>query len=212
MWCKGPEDVFLPADFAKAQAAGIDVLQSADFSVFDHFFEPDDRGMVVKNVADKECFLFLRGQAYQFFAVGLIEGKGLFYKDVLPGVEGLFGDFVVKSGRGGDDDGLDAGILKHPVDVVGYGNIRVGFDHVFTNVVRAVADGFKDAKLVEVADKVFTPVACADDRYRGRRPFNVQGSRFYVRSTGFKVQGSRFYGRRAVFNVQSARFYGRRLF
>ena len=49
--------------------------------------------MVVKNVADKECFLFLRGQAYQFFAVGLIEGKRLFDKDVLAGVEGLFGDY-----------------------------------------------------------------------------------------------------------------------
>ena len=93
MRSEGPEDVFLPADFAQAQAAGIDVLQSADFAGFDHFFEPDYCGMVVKYVADKEGFLLLRGQAHQFFAVGLIEGKRLFDKDVLAGVEGLFGDY-----------------------------------------------------------------------------------------------------------------------
>ena len=181
MRSEGPEDVFLPADFAKAQAAGIDVLQSADFSGFDHFFEPDDRGMVVKNVADKERLLFLRCQADQFFAVGLIEGKGLFDKDVLACVEGLFGDFVMKGSRGGDDNGLNIGILEHPIDVVDYGNIRVGFGHVFTNVVRTIADGFENAKLVEDADEVFSPITRTDYRYRGRRPFYVQCSRFYGR-------------------------------
>ena len=165
-------------------------MQSADFAVFDHFFEPDDRGMVVQNMADKEGFLFLLGQTHQFFAIGLIEGKGLLDKYVLAGVEGLFGDLVVEGSRGGDDDGLDAGILEHPVDVVGYGNIRVDFGHVFTNVVRAVADGFKDAKLVEVADEVLAPVARADDGDGGRRLFNVQGSMFNGRRL-FNVRGCR---------------------
>jgi hypothetical protein len=41
--------------------------------------------------------------------------------------------------------------------------------------VRAIADGFEDAKLVEVADEVLAPVAGADD---GNRMFYVQGSMF----------------------------------
>ncbi len=211
MWCEGPEDVFLPADFAKAQAAGIDVLQSADLSVFDHFFEPDDRGMVVKNVADKERLLFLRCQADQFFAVGLIEGKGLFDKDVLACVEGLFGDLVVEGSRSGDDDTVYCGIFEDigevrgdhsftptlPSPIKGEGVRRflltcrhvrflpspiegeeirwVGFRHLFAYGLGAVADGFQDAKLVEIADEVFAPVAGADD---GNRMFYVQGSMF----------------------------------
>jgi hypothetical protein len=99
-------------------------LQSADLSVFDHFFEPDYRGMVVQDVADEERFLFLRGQAYQFFAVGLIEGKGLFDKDVFARVEGFFCDFVVEGGRGGDDDTGDCGIFEDIGEVRG--------DHSFT--------------------------------------------------------------------------------
>ena len=174
--------------------------------------------MVVKYVADKEGFLFLLGQADEFFAVGLIEGKGFFDKDVLAGVEGFFCDFVVEGGRGGDDDTGDCGIFEDigevrgdhsftptlPSPIKGEGRRRfpltcrhvrflpspiegegvrwVGFRHLFAYGLGAIADGFQDTKLVEVADKVFAPVAGTDD---GDRWFNVQGSRFYRRSTMF---------------------------
>jgi len=164
-------------------------LQPADFAGFDHFFEPDYRGMVVENVPDKKRFLFLRGQADQFFAVGLIEGKGLLDKYVLAGVEGLFGDFVVKGGRGGDNDTSYFIIFEDirefrgdhsftptlPSPIKGEG--RVGFRHLFAYGLGTIADGFENAKLVEIAYEIFAPVASADD---GNRMFNVQGSMFNV--------------------------------
>jgi len=160
---EGPEDVLLAADLAQGKAAGVDVLEAADNACADHLLQADDGGVVVQDVADEEGFLLLRGQADQGLAVGTGEGKGLFHEDVLAGVEGLGGEFVVDGGRGGDDDGGDCGIGQDVGRGGGDGDVRVGLGHVFADGLGAVADRFEDAKLVEIAHEVLAPVAGADD-------------------------------------------------
>jgi len=160
---KGPKDVFLPTDLSQGKAAGINVLEAADFSRADHFFQPDNGGVVVQDVADEEGFLFLCGKVHQLFAVSLGEGKRLFYEDVLAGGEDLGSDVVVEGGRGGNDDAGHGAIGEDVGEVAGNGDIRIGLRHFFTDGLSAVADGLQDAKLMEVADKVLAPVARADD-------------------------------------------------
>ena len=160
---EGPEDVLLAADLAQREAAGVDVLEAADFAGPDHLLQADDGGVVVQDVADEEGFLLLRGQADQGFAVGAGEGKGLFDEDVLTGVEGPGGEFMVEGGRGGDDDAGDCGIGQDVGDAGGDGRIRIGFGHVVADGLGAVTDGLQDAELVEVADEVLAPIAGADD-------------------------------------------------
>ena len=138
---EGPEDVLLAADLAQREAAGVDVLEAADFAGPDHLLQADDGGVVVQDVADEEGFLLLRGQADQGFAVGAGEGKGLFHEDVLAGVEGLGGEFVVEGGRGGDDDAGDRGIGQDGGRGGGDGDVRIGLGHVVADRLGAVADG-----------------------------------------------------------------------
>ena len=97
MGCKGPEDVFLPANLAQTQTSGINILQAADFSRLDHFLEPDNGSMIMQDMPDKESLSSFRGQADQLFAIPVGEGQRLFHKDMFAGLQGFFCNFKMRA-------------------------------------------------------------------------------------------------------------------
>ena len=145
MRSKGPENVFLTADFPQAEAAGINILQSPDFSRSDHFLQPDDCRMVIQNMTDKQNPALIRGQPNQFFTVGMVQGQGLLHKNMLSGLQGFFSKAKVMNSRRGNDDALDVLIFHDSVNIAGNGNIRIGFGHFFANTRCSVADRFENA-------------------------------------------------------------------
>ena len=166
---EGPEDVFLAADLAQAQTPGIDILEAADLSGLDHFLEPDDGRMVMQDVPDKERLLPFRGQAYQRCAIPLGEGQRLFHEDMLAGLQGLFGNVKMQGGGRGDNYACNI-IIHEDIGDVGSDDEGdrfeicppIGLAHFLADGVGAIADGFENTQLVEIADEVLAPVAGAD--------------------------------------------------
>ena len=117
-----------------------------------------------QDVSDKERLLSFHGQADQLFAIPAGEGQRLFHKDVLAGLQGFFCNFKMKGGRRGDNYACYIIILEDIGDIGGDQHIRIGLAHFLTNGLSAIADRFKNAKLMEIADQVFPPVSGADDR------------------------------------------------
>ena len=70
----------------------------------------------------------------------------------------------MKGGRRGDNYACYIIILEDIGDIGGDQHIRIGLAHFLTNGLSAIADRFKNAKLMEIADQVFPPVSGADDR------------------------------------------------
>ena len=54
MWSEAPERVFLAPYFAEVQPVGIDVLDSAQVSLFDQLSQPGHGRMVFEKVPDHE--------------------------------------------------------------------------------------------------------------------------------------------------------------
>src|SRR5664280_3077090 len=171
---KGPKDVFLSSDFPKAQTARINILKSSDLPIFNHLLQPDDGSMIMKDMADKKDFLAIRSQSNQFFTIRAIKGQGLFHEDVLADVEDFFCNVIVKGGRGGDDNAFDICVFENHADVIGNGNIRIGFGHFLTNGLCSIANRFENAQLMKIAHEIFAPVSGADD---GNMSLIIHGSK-----------------------------------
>jgi len=58
-------------------------------------------------------------------------------------------------------------ILDDIGDVGGDEHIRIGLAHFLTNGLSAIADRFKNAKLMEIADQVLAPAAASNYSYAG---------------------------------------------
>ena len=69
----------------------------------------------------------------------------------------------MESGGGGDDHALNFCVIENGVYIIGDGDGRIGFAHLFTDGRGGVADGFQNAQLVEITDEVLAPVAGADE-------------------------------------------------
>ena len=159
----------------------------SDGPFVDQLLQADHVGVVLEDVADEEDLLFGFGQADKGCAFVVGQRERLFDEAVFTGIEGLRGQGVVLGGRGGDDDGLDAGIgeygnrgtrcgIMSPYsEIIGDRGVRVVFGHLLTDSAGLVADGFEDAKLMEVSDEVLAPVAGADDGDMRREGGGVRG-------------------------------------
>ena len=69
----------------------------------------------------------------------------------------------MKGGRPGDNYARYIIILEDIGDVAGDEHIGIGLAHFLTNGLSAIADRFKNAKLMEIPDQVFPPVSSADE-------------------------------------------------
>jgi hypothetical protein len=64
---------------------------------------------------------------------------------------------------GGDNHACYIIIREDIGDVGGDEHIRIGLAHFLTNGLSAIADCFENAKFMEIADQVLSPVACTDE-------------------------------------------------
>jgi hypothetical protein len=117
--------------------------------------------MVMQNMANKESFLLFPGQENQPFAIRAVEGQSIFHKDMFVGLLGFFCNFKMK-GVPGNNYTRDIIILGDIGDIGGDEYIRIGLAHVLTNGLSAVADDFKNAKQMELTNKVPFPVSGTD--------------------------------------------------
>jgi hypothetical protein len=75
--------------------------------------------------------------------------------------------------------GGDVGIGEQCVEIIGDHGVRVVFGHLMADAAGLVSDGFENAKLMEVPDKILAPVACADE---GDVFFSHEASSFLEKS------------------------------
>src|SRR6476620_5959340 len=65
---KRPKDVFFSSDFSQVQPIGVDVLDSAELSGGDEFFQLDHRGVIPEQMSDHKDKTGLLGQRHQLRA------------------------------------------------------------------------------------------------------------------------------------------------
>jgi len=119
--------------------------------------------MVLEDMPDHEDSFPGCGERDEFFAFFVGKSNGLFDKDVFIGKERFFDHGIMGGCRCGYGDGLDVWVGEQFGIVAETGNIRVFFLYGLKPFLVIVADGVEGIDLVEIPDKIFSPVAAAND-------------------------------------------------
>lgn len=162
---EAPENVFLAANGAEVEAVAVNVADFTEPAGGDFLFELDDRRMIEQHVADHQRALVFRRDTEQIARVVGNERDRLFHQRVLAVLQALFGDFIMRHRRRGDDDAVDLLILQHLLQVRGEGNGAGNFFNRFLRAGAGVANQLQVAgqQLLRGADVVLSPLAAADD-------------------------------------------------
>jgi len=124
--------------------------------------ELDDGRMVFEDMADHEDSFSGCGERDELFAFFIGKGNGFFDKDVFIGKERFFNQGVMGGCGCGYGDGFDVWVSEQFGIVAETGDIRVFLLDGLKPFFVIVADSVERVELVEISDKIFSPVTAAN--------------------------------------------------
>ena len=160
-----PDHVHVVLEQAQVDPHGVVVVDLAQRAVVDEMLHLADGPREQEGVVHHDPEVFPLGQVDELLGLGDGVGEGLLDKDVLAGLEGLFGQLEV--GEDGRDDGHGVDV-RGPDQLVGIfrgPHTPVVLLDLLQGVVPEIAHGHHGGPVhgAEVADNVRPPVAVTDN-------------------------------------------------